>query len=545
MDALERHLDELADFGTVDSRGSFTLDANHAWERLEKALVDGQDALRFCLRWLHRFGAANIDIQPSKRSKVLTLKGALSPSDRNLHSSRDADFDLSGKDVDLARGIVSFRQLEFSTMTLECCDGANRRIMNLFEDAAWERQPSQEELSFALTVTNPGSVKKLFSDWRKSIEVSFRHSPIPIFWDGKRLSGPYTFSSSECPVWRHLRAIDSQRFPVTVRPPTGALESYHAKRHQKISVVLGLSSASPVEKKGGPPPPLASFHLLYQGEMLPLETSRNLAGFEGFLRVDDQPLTLEGRRPVLNQALKAMLGGLKEEALDMVVQLYRSEPPASPEILEKSFLGIKTVLLYLLDQQRFVEGFQICQWLMTAIEESSVLEDFRTGYTFDKIMAMMAEPAGQPQTAIRFHRRADKLVSQGLRANPGLTVEALMIAASLEIRARNGQAERLTSDTQNRLLSQAIYCSRQNRLSESATLYRILGQSLPPDDNRRWRHLIEAGKAALASGTQGRRSSVRLFTEVQGAIKAGHLRPSRDMKVSLQEWESSLSNGNL
>ncbi len=540
MDALERHLDELADLGTVESAGSFTLDASHAWERLENALVDGQDALRFCLRWLHRFGAKDIDILQTKKANALTLKGALYPEQRSLHSTRDGDFDLSGWDIDLTRAIVSFRQLEFSTLTLECCDGTTRRTISLFEDSAWEREPSREELSFTLTAIHSMSLKQLLQDWRKSVEISFRHSPIPIRWNSQRLSKPYVFSS-DCAVWRHLLAKTRDRSVVTVQPPISAVQSFHATRHETISVVLGLSPGTLLLKGSRP---TAAFHLLHQGELLPLETSRNLGGFEGFLRVDDHPLTLAGRRPVLNQALKEILAGLKEEALDMVVQLYRSEQPPPTDLLEKNLAGIETVLLYLLEKQRFVEGFQLCQWVQTALEMSKIYQDFRTGYTLEKILAMMAEPAGQPQTALRFHREAEKRVTKGLRDNPGLNVEALLIAASLEIRARNGQAERLTSDTQNRLLNQAIYCARQNRNAESISLYRVLGQSFPVGDHRRWRHLIDAGRLALATGPAGGPSSKQLFREVQEAVKSGHLKPTREMKESLREWENALSSGN-
>lgn len=122
--------------------------------------------------------------------------------------------------------------------------------------------------------------------------------------------------------------------------------------------------------------------------------------------------------------------------------------------------------------------------------------------------------------------------------NPGLNVEALLIAASLEIRARNGQAERLTADTQNRMLNQAIYCAKQNRHAECARLYRVLGNSLAVNDERRWHHLTEAGRTALLLGR--RKESKELLENVQAAVKLGQFRPRKEFKQILNAWQNEL-----
>jgi hypothetical protein len=218
------------------------------------------------------------------------------------------------------------------------------------------------------------------------------------------------------------------------------------------------------------------------------------------IRNDDHPLDLEGNKPVWNQSIEALVAGFKDEAVDMAIQLYRRESPLEAGQAESIFLGMQSVLLHLLDHQRFTEGHLLASWLRPQIEDSRVLQDFRNGYTFDKICALLAEPAGQPQTSIRWNKHAEARVREQSGRLPATVDAALLIAARLEMRSRRNQAHQLSGDTRGRLVQLARREEQRQRHLEAAEAFLMLGMSLPPGDAQRLEFLTEAASCGKKAG---------------------------------------------
>ncbi len=185
----------------------------------------------------------------------------------------------------------------------------------------------------------------------------------------------------------------------------------------------------------------------------------------------------------------------------MALQLYHHRPMLSPIQAESGFLGLQTVLLLLLDEQRFTEGNLLAQWLRDCLGSSSrLLEDFRIGYTFDRLCALMAEPAGQPQASLRWNKAAENRARETALKQPEKAEEALLITARLELRARRPQREKLSGDTQGRLAQLAYRQQSRGRHADAAATFLLLGSAAPEGEAARFDFLEQAAVCGDQAG---------------------------------------------
>lgn len=490
MDALHRHLDTLASVGSRDSQGSFTLAESQVWNRLRQALPDGRGSLRFLLRWLHARGASAIAVLES-RDALEVIADFKDPSPLpNLGQGQE--WDLAGLDLDLARGATAAQMLELPVQV--AWDDGNRCYRKILpSEDSWALSDGSGKAQIRLTYRLSSRHRPRVTEWEALTKTRFRASPCPLSWNGTPVSGPYAFSVPVL-VWRHLRPLAPSEHPMLITNPRTAIESYRTTRHQRIDVVLGMLMGMP---SGDRP----EFELLKHGELLPLEGAENeLAGFGGLIRADHQPLDLGGDRPVWNDELNALVATFKDEAVDMALQLYRREPSLEPREAASVFLGMQSVLLHLLDQQRFTEGHILAEWLRPKLDGSTILQGFHYGYTFDRICALLAEPAGHPQTSIRWRRSAEERARAQAARSPGIADDALLIAARLELRARRDQPEQLSGDTQGKLSQLAFRQDRRGLHKEAAEISVLLAMALPPGHPQRREHLIRAATSGRRAG---------------------------------------------
>ncbi len=475
MDALDDYLDALAGLGPVLDRGSFSLAQGELWPRLRRSITDGRGALRFLLRWLHARDAQTIRLDSGRGS--FTVNASLS------EIPNPSDLDFSGRDLDLARALIGAEQLSSAQWSLEFDNGVSRYSQQTSAVGRWQ---SVDSLGRQEIVAEFKGASGIVSSWAGETSVSFRHSPIAITWNKKLISGPYAFTFPVL-AWRHLRRrMPGDGPPLLVKAPPETLESYRTPRHQDADVALALSAcqlASP------------SFELLRHGELLPvIGVERELAGLGGVIRSERFSTDLNGDRVINSPELQRLLQTFRHEAVDMVVQLYHRQVPLTPEQADGGFLGLQAVLLYLLDQHRFTEGHLLAEWLGPSLERGKVLQQFRFGYTFDRLRSLLAEPAGRPQTALRWHKQAEARLREQTGFDRSIVEEALLINARLELRARRDNPRGLSGDLHGRLLQLANQLKNRREFRRSASIFLLLGRSFLPGHPERLEHLTEAAR---------------------------------------------------
>jgi hypothetical protein len=501
MDALSEHLESLAGLGTLDSEGAFTLAPDQVWSRLRQALPNGLGALRFLLRWLHARGAEEISIDSQQGQDRLTVSAPIRGVAELPAPVQGAELDFSGTDIELARAAASLELLPGCSLTLAIDDKSTRYTRQIDQGKPdWSASPSSGRREIVATcVVAPWSLCRV---WQQETAQKFRLSPLPIRWNGELLSQPYAFSCSVL-AWRHLRRKEHGAVTMPVMAPPDAVLDFQAARYDNVDVVLGLR----LGPAGGEP-----FHLLRLGESMPLPQARKeLSGFSGVIRAAHFPVDLQGLQPVWGGELEATVASFKDEAVDMALQLYHLEPPLSQKQAQAAFPGLQSVLLHLLDSQRFTEGHLLAEWLRARLQGSPILQDFRSGYTFDKLCALLAEPAGHAQTAILRNKHAEQRVRES--GEPEKADEALLIAARLEMRARKGRPVRLGGDLEARLAQLARRELHRGRFAESAAIHGMLAMAFASGSGERHQYLTEAARAEQRVG--GRRYADLLAREGQ------------------------------
>lgn len=473
MDALDEYLESLAGLGSTLERGSFSLAQGELWPRLRKSIPDGRGALRFLLRWLHARETRSIQLDSRRGS--FTVSASL---DEVPHPS---DLDFSGRDLDLARALIGAEQLASARWSLELDNGVSRCSQQTSAVGSW--QPL-DTFGRREVVAKFSGISSLVSAWAGETAKAFRHSPIPITWNQTMLSGPYSFTFPVL-AWRHLRRKNpGGAAPLTVKPPVESLESYRTIRHESADIALALSAGRLTDP---------TFELLRDGELLPLTgVPHELIGLGGVLQSERISTDLGGDRIVNSHELQKLLATFRDEALDMALQLYNRKEALTPEQADGGFLGLQSILLHLLDQQRFTEGHLLAEWLGPSLQRGKVLQQFRFGYTFDRLRSLLAEPAGHPQTALRWHKQAEARIREQTGFDRSIVEEALLINARLELRARRDNPRGLSGDLHGRLLRLAHQLKARREYRRSASIFLLLGHSFHPGHPERLEHLIEA-----------------------------------------------------
>lgn len=484
MDTLSEHLESLASVGLVESRGAFTLAEGQVWERLQQALPDGRGSLRSLLRWLHARRAQEIRIEYQKPYR-LAVRASFADATSLPDLAAGEELALSGTDIDLARAGVAALHLGLDALTVEFDTGARCHQRRLCQGSRWEASPSSGKPEVRLVYEFDKTGWPVVLDWESDIQRRFCYSAVSLRWNKQLFSGPFRLSSPVL-VWRHLRRSRDHGCTLVVASPPEAVESYRVTRPHNVEVVLGMRAS--LAREEGP-----SFALLRHGELFDLPLARReLAGFCGVICADEHPLDIEGNRPVWNGNLERLVASFKEEAVDMALQLYRHQPPLQASQLEGTFLGLQSVLLQLLDQQRFGEGHILATWMREQVETSPLLTRFREGYTFDRLCSLLAEPAGHPVASIRWAKSAETRMREQSLGNPEATEEALLITARLELRARRDQPIRLTGNTADRLLGLARRREQQLRRKEAAEIYRLLSSAYPTSPEQSQEYAVQA-----------------------------------------------------
>ena len=477
MDALDDFLDSLAGLGTASDRGCFTVARSEIWSRLRSSLHFGEGAPRHFLRWLHARQAESIriDAQRDRLTITASLDEAL-PHDT---------LDYSGHDIDLARALVGAEMLNLSSVTLELDDGVTRKATSTGL-GSWTELVSLGRKEVVLRLTGCST---LVPRWAEEIARAFRHSTTAVFWNQTLLSGPYRFAFPVL-AWRQLRRRTAlNQPPLVLDSPREALESFQAVRFEKTDVALALGYA----QLSSP-----AFELLRFGELLPLSGTsvRALSGLGGVLRSEQFPTDIGGDVVSEGPEMVAILTSLRDEAVDMALQLYH-RGPLTPEQADASFFGLQSVLLHLLDSQRFTEGHLLAEWIGPSLEKGKLLSNFRYGFTFDRLRSLLAEPAGHPQTAFRWHRQAEARLREESGRDRASAEEALLINARLELRARSDNPRGLSGDLHGRLLQLANQLRGRGHYERAASVFLLLAHSFRPTAPERLEHLLEASRCCL------------------------------------------------
>ncbi len=468
VDALTDYLEGLACLGSQESRGSFTIAPDQLWTRLRQSMNNGQNAPQALLRWLHAQKTPNIVLDGD--STGLSVRAHL-PTPVTPKA-----LDYAGADIDLARTVAAIETLGDSKTSLEIDDGATRWS---WSSAEWKTIESQGQREFQAHFS---AGPKLVSEWARRLQSCFRFSPTPITWNHQQLSGPYSFTFPAL-VWRHLRPLErSESRPLLVKSPAEALEQYRVPRHQDVEAAIALARG-----------PCDGFWLLHHGELLPVpRANKELPGFGGVILAQRLRVDIQGDNVVENSDLIRLLHSFRDEAVDMALQLYNRESLLTVEQAESGFPGLLTVLLHLLDGQRFTEGHLLAEWLRANLSAGNFLQDFRHGYTFDTLCSLLAEPAGHPQTALRWQKQAEARLREQPSRFSAVREEALLINARLELRARRGQPRRLSGDLHSRLLQFAHQLKSRGERERAASVFHLLGHSFQPGDPQRREHFEEA-----------------------------------------------------
>lgn len=511
MATLDELLDGLAEHGEKESTGSFTLSSTHAWKGLEQSIGHPDPLPRFLLRWLAdraRQGARGVRIE-TQGSQIFFRGGGLE-SDTASGSAPILDF--SGRDIDLARAVVCAEKLRAAEFTLTFDDGHQRwdALFGGCQDPTWEQLESrgQKEIvvSFELPTFSGGRTGK---SWEKGLSRACCYTPFPLTWNGKSLRKQVQFQHKPF-AWRRILPRETNADQFDFLPPEEALVHFVCSRHPVAEVLMGLNDSGTAEQT-----------VIYRGERLPFNRPGFLPGFEVILRCDCLKVDMQGNSLVEESTLIGLLSDLREEAYDLVVQIFRLTPPPPADILFRMLKGIESVAIYLFEEARYFEGFTLMHWLEQNTSAHLVSLPFQEHYSFLRLGSLLADKAGQPRTAGHLDKQAKALVAQYGSSDSVYPVEAALIDAFLEAKTRRQENDRLHHHTRSRLHLLAVRTRKKGQLEHAYRLYLVLMTSFSTIDSEQLDNWFET--AELTRELKKERGLKLLSELISRSLSSGRL----------------------
>ncbi len=523
-DSLDQHLQRLAEVGQLESQGHFTVAQDRVWESLNSALDNDRALVRFAARWLIKSGAQKITIETTSLSRRLLITADLNATSSQQFEtlSRGSDLDYAGSDIDLARAVVSAKKAGAKSIGLRLEDGALRWTRDFSKQDPWSKEQAQgAPRARALLELVLGPFSAASKAWQSALEENFHHSPIPILWNGKRVDLGFSLKEPIL-VWRHLLPREGPRSTAAFRPPHDCLETFRIVRFPQTEVIMGLGRAQH-----------SCFVVLRHGDRIAWHRQDFLPGFQVLVRDSRLNTSVDGLRVAETGELKSLLQALREEALDMLLQLYRLEPEVEPKRLLDCLEAVEAVLLHLLDQKRWTEGYRLMAWLRNRLNVSNRLLAPEQAYTLYRLGTLLAEPAGHPGVTQLWMKHARELSQSVGQQDRSFAVKTLLIDAHLEFRSRRGEKESLSADTRSRLHLAALREHREGRFEPAYRLMHTLARSFPAKHDQGWLHLLEA--AILAEKAGHRSHALKIRDEFELAKQGPGFRVGRDLRQKAEE----------
>lgn len=482
MATLDELLDGLAEHGEKESTGSFTLSSSHAWKGLEQSISHPDDLPRFLVRWLHqrsRHGSSNVRIET--RGSRIEFRGGAPESDTPSDSAPILDY--SGRDIDLARAVVCSKKLGAAEFLLSVDDGGQRwdALFGSCRDPAWEKLQSGCKKTLLVSLELPTFTSgRTAKAWEADLLKTFTHAPFPLSWNGKSLRKQVEFQRRPF-AWRRVLPREKHAYQLDFLPPHDALVHFVCSRHLRAEILMSLNDSGVAEQT-----------VIYRGEKMRFERPGFLPGFEIIIRCDSLKVDLQGNSLIEERTLKELLLELRNEAYDMVLQLFRLTPPPPSDILVRMIKGIESVALYLLEEARYFEGFTLMHWLEQNTTAQLVGFSFQEHYSFLRLGSLLADKAGQPRTAGNLDRQAKAVIDQHGPSDSIYPIEAALIDASLEAKTRRGENDRLHHHTRSRLHLLAVRARKKGQLEQAYRLYLVLMTSFCTIDSEQLDNWFEA-----------------------------------------------------
>lgn len=461
MSRLEELLEGLAEEGTRHDSGQFTLSASQVWQKLGSSLEDPSALPRFLARWMLDSPARPALVNFELDAKRLVVRAA---DLRNPSALPRAcpNPDFSGADLDLARAVICAHTLQaqklelvFHTPTQEW----QGRFPQLGSVEWRQEPPSGEPFQLVFSAELPRSAQKLAkSSWQTMLSQQFALCGPRLQWNGQTIGG--TLRLSEGPlVWRRITPRTGGPPLLSFAPPTRGLHFVSAK-HEHSEIVMALCNRKE-----------SFLRVVSRGELVPLSKPGFLTGFEVYLNSSRLSFDMKGTVLVWNRQLESLLQEIKEEAYDMVLQVYRAEPQPEAGELLRHFEGLQSVLFYLLEEQRWDEGYYLASWLDQRLDAELAILPARQRYTFYRTSEHFANQANHPRTAQRFARQARDAAPP---SEQDWGVETALIDAYLDGKVRRDSPDRLGHDLRSRMHLLAVRCLNAGRFEHAFQLFNQL-----------------------------------------------------------------------
>lgn len=485
MATLDELLSDLAKDGEREGTGTFTLSSEQAWKGLRHSIAAPKLLPVFILRWLYRrLQASQVEIAVLAKGSTLGLTASCHES-LTWCGQHPPFLDFSGADLDLTRAVVCAEKLKASSICLEIDTGGERHVarFSCAGEPEWELKEStgRREVCFSTVLA-----KRIPKGWGSEIEKLFCYSSVPIVWNSKSINRPVSFQYSTA-VWRRVLPQNKELGQLSFLPPSNCPIYFVCARHEDTEILMGLSSAG-----------FSRCRLIYCGQLFELQTVGFPTGFEIIINTTSLRLDIQGSSVVLDQLYRKLRREIREESYDMVLQLFRLEPPVEPSILSCAFRGVESAILHLLDEQRYFEGFVLAEWLDRQTSGYRPPRHFQEEYTFLKLTAMLSERAKQHLTARSFSARAKQLVMESGSSDSPFRVEAALIDASLEAKFRRGEEDRLSHHTRSNLHLLGVRERQKGKQEQAFRIFFVLATSLASLTNEHidvWFDAMELAKS--------------------------------------------------
>ncbi len=454
---IEELLEGLAVEGTESGSGHFTISPDQVWKGLGQAVSDGLNLPRFALRWMISRHPHSVEVRTDRDLVSLTAPLPYSPESEQPH------FDYSGKDIDLARCLVSAQKMKVKDLRLTV-QGPNASWLGTYSDGTpehWLRGSGRSESFLRLEFQIPS--KKVLKGWESLLKTHFFLAPVPIHWNGNPITKLFEFRPAPL-VWRRLVPQNADHPKLNVRVPEKAIAEFVCTRRWDNELLMGLSNHQ-----------VSRIKLVHNGELFELERPGFLPGFEILVNATELATDMQGLNLVENQQLNLLLETLREEAYDMALQLYHADPAPSRQELSEHLVALQGVLVYLLNEKRFVEGAALVEWTNRCLGNERPRSEAAENYTYFRTAALHCERAGRHHLFQIFDKRAREVISE---STGDFAVEAALVDAHLEAKSRRGESDLLTHHTRSSLHVLGIRCRNQGLQEHAFRLHYVLVSSI-------------------------------------------------------------------
>ena len=457
LNKIEELLEGLAVEGADQGTGHFTISPDQVWKGLQSAVSHGEGLPRFALRWLIAQHPVRVEMEMDGAQMTITAPLSYSPDQAQPH------FDYSGRDIDLARCLVSAQKLKAVDFRLTV-QGPDVGWLGSFPGDThehWIQGGGRSEALLRLQFQVPS--KKLFKDWKKLVTKHFFLAPVPVLWNGEAVTRLYEFSLPPL-VWRRLIPQHADQPKLNIRVPEKAMEEFVCTRRWDNELLMGLSSLQTSQIK-----------FVHHGEVFEVDKPGFLPGFEILVNGVDLSTDIQGLALVENEPFSHLLETLREEAYDMALQLYHADPPPGRTEMAGHLVALQSVLVYLLNEKRFVEGASLVEWMNRLLGSAPPSLEAAENYTYFRTAALHCERAKRHHLFQIFDKQAKAVISE---APTEFAVEAALVDAHLEAKSRRGETDLLTHHTRSSLHVLGVRCRKQGRMEHAFRLHYVLVTSI-------------------------------------------------------------------